>query len=186
MAARRHTLTALSTGSRYAMFSETLDRWLAYFEREHLLGTYIVCMSEHGPQDKDGPLSMWRGYGGNGKGAAIIFDTSRITPVLGTPLLVGKVRYGSQLERITWCDRLAEIVARVIASTEIPDDKLQFASAASFERAQTVRVVHKAPWIQRRAGVAYRVPEQPRCGQEADFQLALSERTSRHRAKTAF
>ena len=51
--------TCLNTGSPIILTSST----------EHVLDTYVFCLSEHAKDDTDGRLSMWRGYGGNGNGA---------------------------------------------------------------------------------------------------------------------
>src|SRR5258708_1796757 len=40
------------------------------FDINHALDVYVFCFSEHLPTNTDGLLSMWRGYGGNGVGAA--------------------------------------------------------------------------------------------------------------------
>jgi hypothetical protein len=52
---------ALKTNARYENFLASLDHYVSYFEREHLLDTYVFCLSEHSPGDRDGLLSMWRG-----------------------------------------------------------------------------------------------------------------------------
>jgi hypothetical protein len=61
---------------------DLLKHWFTYyfnkFDSEHVLDTYVLCLSEHAKDDTDGRLSMWRGYGGNGNGAAIVFDTAKI------------------------------------------------------------------------------------------------------------
>ena len=45
-----------------------------------MIDTYVFCLSEHAKDDTDGLLSMWRGYGGNGNGAAIVFDAGKLRP----------------------------------------------------------------------------------------------------------
>lgn len=44
----------------------------------YILDTYVFCLSNHSSDDNDGRLSMWRGYGANGNGACIVFDTAQI------------------------------------------------------------------------------------------------------------
>ena len=68
---------ALETEARHTRFTEALDHSINYFEQEHLLDTYVFCLSEHAPENRDGQLSMWRGYGGDGKGAALVCSTHR-------------------------------------------------------------------------------------------------------------
>jgi len=39
----------------------------------------VFCLCEHTPGDTDGKLSMWREYGSKGNGAALVFNTARIS-----------------------------------------------------------------------------------------------------------
>ncbi len=126
--------TAFHTGARHKTFAEALDHFIAYFEREHLLDTYVFCLSEHAPEDKDGLLSMWRGYGGNGKGAALVIDTSKLNAVEGSPLIIAQVHYGSLDERYAWFDKIASTFAKVLTDNHIPDDKIYLASQSILER----------------------------------------------------
>src|SRR5205085_4318580 len=67
------------------------------FENEHAFDTYVFCLSEHDPSNTDGLLSMWRGYGGQGNGAALIFSTDLINADNPqSPLLITKLHYASQ------------------------------------------------------------------------------------------
>ena len=106
--------TALKTEARHKRFTEALDHSINYFEQKHLLDTYVFCLSEHAPENEDGMLSMWRGYGGNGKGAALVFDTSKLTVVENSPLIIGQVKYGSLDERLSWFDSTASTFASVL------------------------------------------------------------------------
>jgi len=88
--------------------ANTLRAWFyGYFNEfdlEHALNVYVFCLSEHDPKDTDGLLSMWRGYGRNGNGAALIFQTDFLTVNERSPLLFFKVRYESEQERIAWIE----------------------------------------------------------------------------------
>jgi Protein of unknown function (DUF2971) len=125
---------ALKTASRHKVFAESLDHFIAYFEREHLLDTYVFCLSEHESDNKDGLLSMWRGYGGNGRGAALMFDTSKLNAVNNSPLIFARVHYGSLGERFEWFDKIALTFAKVLTDNQIPDEKIHLASARIFDR----------------------------------------------------
>lgn len=63
-----------------------LNLKLAY-ERQRASRLFVFCLSEHNPDDNDGLLSMWRGYGGDGSGVAIVFDSSKLR-VADRPLLI--------------------------------------------------------------------------------------------------
>lgn len=125
---------ALKSEARHANFSASLDNAISNFERDHLLDTYVFCLSRHAPGDKDGLLSMWRGYGANGKGAAIVFDTSKMNVVVGSPLIVAQVKYDTADGRYSWFDKAASTFAEILARNEIADDQIYLATAVLFER----------------------------------------------------
>ncbi len=77
------------------------------FDINYLFDVYVFCLSEYDFKDQlDGKLSMWRGYGANGQGAALVFNTSFLTIVPHSPLFFGRVRYGSANERSRWLEEL--------------------------------------------------------------------------------
>lgn len=120
-------------------FACQLDR----FSNQHALDTYVFCLTEHEKDNTDGLLSMWRGYGGGGNGAAIIFDTERINYVVDAPLIFSKVTYQSRDERQQLIgNKLAEF-ARLLSGTDIPTDKLYLASHAIFERIKIFSIFTK-------------------------------------------
>lgn len=125
---------ALETADRHSKFTAALDYYINYFEQEHLLDTYVFCMSELAPDNTDGMLSMWRGYGGNGKGAALVFDTSKLGVVHESPLIIARVHYGSENKRFAWFDQNNAKCADVITTVDLPDDKVHLASYAIFQR----------------------------------------------------
>jgi hypothetical protein len=125
---------ALKSETRHRAFTEAVDYYISHFDEKHLLDTYVFCLSEHDPQNKDGMLSMWRGYGGNGKGAALVFDTARLSPVEDSPFVLARVHYGSSEERLLWFDRIASLFAKTLTENDIPDDKLYIPSHAILRR----------------------------------------------------
>jgi hypothetical protein len=97
------------------------------FDNEHAIDVYVFSMSEHDPENMDGLLSMWRGYGGQGNGAALVFNTGFITSSEDkSPLALTRVSYASretrrswlQIKIQQWCNSL------MTSSTYIPDEKL--------------------------------------------------------------
>jgi DUF2971 family protein len=109
---------------RIGTFITNLDHYIKYYDETHLLDTYVFCFSEHEPGNTDGVLSMWRGYGGNGRGAAIVFDTSKINYLSESPLDLARVTYGSPAERRSMLDATAKAFAMILDQTSIPDDKV--------------------------------------------------------------
>lgn len=134
---------ALKSELRHTKFTAALDHFISYFEREHLLDTYVFCLSEHTPENRDGLLSMWRGYGGNGRGAAIVFDTSKFDVVKGSPLIIAQVKYGSLEKRFSWFNRTAATFATILTQNHIPDEKIYLAANALFERVKAFALFTK-------------------------------------------
>ena len=63
----------------------------------------MFCLSEYDWENQpDGLLSMWRGYGANGNGVALVFNTGFLNLQNDSPLWIAKVRYGSAEERAEW------------------------------------------------------------------------------------
>jgi hypothetical protein len=125
---------ALEREERHAIFTATLDGIIAEFERKHLLDTYVLCFSEHMPDDWDGLLSMWRGYGGLGRGAAIMVDTQKLKPIDTSPIILAEVKYQTTEERHNWFQNTAKRFAPVLAKANLPDSKLYLAANALFDR----------------------------------------------------
>jgi hypothetical protein len=53
---------------------------------------------------------MWRGYGGNGSGAAIVFDTAKLSPPEESPLILAQVHYGTTEKRRNWLRELIGVL----------------------------------------------------------------------------
>ena len=83
----------------YINFLKLFDVLFKEYEKDHIHNTFIACFSEIEEKDRDGLLSMWRGYGDQGKGAAFILDTSKISPIQNSPIVLSKVEYITDLER---------------------------------------------------------------------------------------
>lgn len=87
-------------------FNKLSQHYLSFirvFNTEVSKDVYVFCLSEYDfLTQRDGRLSMWRGYGANGNGVALVFNTSFLTTAKDSPLLIGKVRYGTAEERVSW------------------------------------------------------------------------------------
>jgi hypothetical protein len=119
---------------RAQIFREALTYYFNEFNSKHVLDTYVFCLSEHAREDNDGLLSMWRGYGGNGNGVAIVFDASQFASIPTSPLIVAEVEYGTVEARRDWLLNLLAKFADIVRRSSIPDDKLHVAAFSLFER----------------------------------------------------
>lgn len=104
------------------------EKWWPYFEAykkiesdfltTHAYDTYIFCFTEHDANDTDGALSMWRGYGGDGSGIAIVVNTGLLVePTQPTPFVFSKIAYRSAIERKAVLDEAAEIAAKWVTGS---------------------------------------------------------------------
>ena len=100
-------------------FSFQVNWQLEKFDKEQAFDTYIFCLSRHTRGDQDGKLSMWRGYGAQGDGVAIVFDTSKMPQDEESPLLVAPVAYASHADRHKKLKELADHFARIISEIRI-------------------------------------------------------------------
>lgn len=125
---------AFRTPQRYDSFCDQFLRIYEQFDKGLLFDIYIACFAQHDPADNDGLLSMWRGYGANGSGAALVFNTTVLPNVPGSPLRVDSVTYGTTTERLAWIDQILESFAGLVAAREIPEDDFRICASALFER----------------------------------------------------
>jgi hypothetical protein len=114
----------------YYFFNKNLDE----YGEEKVLDLYVMCLSEHDPDNVDGRLSMWRGYGSNGNGVALVFDTGSITPVIPNPLALAKVQYGTVEQRRGWLVGKVNELAEFLKSNLVPDDYLHIVAEHLFHR----------------------------------------------------
>ena len=119
---------------RAQLFKRAFTLCFDKFSSEHVFDTYVFCFSEHAKEDNDGLLSMWRGYGGNGNGVAIVVDTAQFAPILASPLIVAQVHYDTVEARKGWLVDLLSTFSEIVRTSSIPDDKLHVAAFSLFER----------------------------------------------------
>jgi hypothetical protein len=64
---------ALGSEPRRTAFFDALEEAFDEYGSEDVIDLYVICFSVHTKDNNDGILSMWRGYGNQGKGAALVF-----------------------------------------------------------------------------------------------------------------
>jgi len=122
------------SSEKHAFLVKRFDDLFSNYDSNHVLDTYVMCLSEHTQGKDDGLLSMWRGYGANGNGVAIVFDTAKLNLNEASPFIIGKVRYKSQPERLEWIDSKLHQLTQVLAATELTEDSLSLAAHFFIER----------------------------------------------------
>lgn len=125
---------ACETPHRLELVRGALQHYIGYYDDQHVLDTYVGCFSEHSVDNSDGLLSMWRAYGANGNGVAIVFDTSKIPPLDGFPLILAPVAYLKPAERDVHLRKYIVAVADIIKGNRIPDEYIHLVAHAYFER----------------------------------------------------
>ena len=133
-AVRQSDVLKQTLNPHYQMFIQHFDGLADQYTKEHLLDNYVFCMTEHDPHNDDGQLSMWRCYGGAGKGAAIVFDSATMSESPGSPLLIFKVEYGSNAERLSWIQDIISKFAALYAKSNITIEWVTTAAFHLFER----------------------------------------------------
>ncbi|OKO69371.1 DUF2971 domain-containing protein [Bradyrhizobium sp. AS23.2] len=132
--ARQELVDACKTPERAQQFKNAFSHFFNKFANEHILDTYVFCLSDHPRDDNDGRLSMWRGYGANGNGVAIVFDTAQLTSLGSSPLIIAKVSYETNQARLAWLQNTMASFEALLAGANIPDEKLYLAAHTLFER----------------------------------------------------
>ncbi|EKZ1926240.1 TPA: DUF2971 domain-containing protein [Stenotrophomonas maltophilia] len=121
---------AVSSEDQYRVVIEALQEARDRDGTTHSYDTYIACFSEHQPGDQDGLLSMWRAYGADGGGVAIVFDSSKLVEDASSPLIIAPVEYRSTEERFAWMDWAIATTAEAIRALGPQADASQLRLAA--------------------------------------------------------
>jgi hypothetical protein len=116
------------------------------FDINHALDVYVFCLSKYDSvNQRDGLLSMWRGYGANGEGAALVFNTAFVTLVPGSPLLIVEVQYANDSERRAWLHKAFYQVLSMFAGHDITEQNLSVIGFNLFQLALVFSLSSKHP-----------------------------------------
>jgi Protein of unknown function (DUF2971) len=138
------TVTACGSKERAMMVHGAFHHHFNDFDMNHLFDVYVFCLSEHDPKkNADGRLSMWRGYGGAGKGVALVFKSDLFTLNVSSPLLFAKVRYGSDQDRLVDIEHAFISCIDTIQKHNIPDENLHRVAFHMFELMMLLSLVSK-------------------------------------------
>jgi hypothetical protein len=120
--------------AHYNALLDAFDALFSAFDSDSAFDVYVFSCSEHDEQiGDDGLLSMWRGYGGDGNGVAIVFD---LAPLLAAqaPVLVRQVQYLSYEASEAWMEQKLQRFAAALQRGGGPVAAMAGAAAALFER----------------------------------------------------
>lgn len=134
-AVRSHTgLREACAPAHYNALLDEFDRLYAAFDDQDAFDVYVFSCSEHDDEiGDDGLLSMWRGYGGDGNGVAIVFDMGPLL-LARPPLLVRQVQYLSYEASEAWMQHKLQRFAQALRNAGRPVEEMPAAAAALFER----------------------------------------------------
>lgn len=128
------SIEAVLSSEHYEMLEALLRRMFVEFNNINAFDVYVFCASEHDAENDDGLLSMWRGYGAGGRGAAVVFDTSKFRFRPGSPITLGPVRYLSRAGREEWMVHFCDRFAGALKGLPLDATDLPFVATTFFER----------------------------------------------------
>jgi hypothetical protein len=116
--------------------------YLERFGTDHALHTYVLCMCTH--KRSEGLLSMWRAYGDNAAGAAIVIKSSTIPRTNGkTPFYFSSVSYESHSVRTAWLEKTIDAVVAFASAAELDNDSLSYLAHHLVERLKLFAIFNK-------------------------------------------
>lgn len=135
-------LNACGNQQRFDLLINAFEYYVNQFN-ECALDVFVFCLSQHDDSHEHGRLSMWRGYGENGNGAAIVFNTDLLVFNINSPLLFAKVQYASDnVRKHSIKQRLSSAIS-VLAKNSISDSQLYIAAYMIFELIVTYSLTEK-------------------------------------------
>lgn len=125
---------SLSSDLRRRAFFDAIEDAFDEYGNDKVMDLYVICFSVHQQGNSDGILSMWRGYGNQGKGGAIVFDTSKLPVPDESPFTLGGVWYATKDERKEKISEKINALATFIATNHFPDEYLHATARELFKR----------------------------------------------------
>ena len=135
--------TAFSTSDDYISFLDGFEQGILDYGFLHIADTYIFSFSVHAKNDFNGRLSMWRGYGVDGHGVAMVIDPSKLTSTQFSPLIFDKVHYLEEEERIAWLDDLFDRTAAFLKQNPLQPNQYHDAGRLLFVRVKLASIFSK-------------------------------------------
>ena len=117
-------MTACGNDEKRRALLNYFDEKFQQYDLEHAFDTYVFCVSEHKPDNDDGVLSMWRGYGASGAGVAIVFDPTKMEKNERSPLIIDKVAYINPEAQRHWINERLDKIAVLVKGRNLGDRDL--------------------------------------------------------------
>jgi hypothetical protein len=138
-------LDACGSEDRKKILENAFIYHLTQFEGKDALDVYVFCLSEIGVDDTDGQLHMWRGYGSEGNGAAIVFNTKHIINEGDDrkPLLIVKVDYVTQQQRELLIKAKVKLLCEKIKNGSPLDEQLNDYAYIFFQAIKLLALMNK-------------------------------------------
>ena len=175
-AVRSHTgLREACPPAHYNALLDAFDGLYEAFDSDSAFDVYVFSCAEHDEEiGDDGLLSMWRGYGGDGNGVAIVFDMGALLAAR-SPLLVRQVQYLSYEASEAWMDDKLHHFADALRRLGGPVASMEAAAAVLFERIKLFALFtkHRGFHEEREWRIVY-LREQDRAGvfqQQLHYQI---------------
>ena len=135
---------ALATVSRQSTFFQKLSTMRARLDSGEIFEFYISCFCEFDHvNEPDGLLSMWRGYGANGYGAAIIFSFQTIFSLLASSFTLRRVSYSSDDQVAAEIDDKCAEIASFVTKSNVADSDLGSVAVGFFKFAEMKALFRK-------------------------------------------
>lgn len=136
---------ACADESTHEFLVSEFDKRFQNYDATHALDIFVLCFSAHDTKNTDGVLSMWRGYGAGGDGAALPIDTRPFTSLSDFPLTFGAVKYLSAEDRLQLLSARLDDLAAAIEANERTKDNLADAVRQFFDRLLIFALFTKHP-----------------------------------------
>lgn len=128
-------LRAFPSNEIHAEFMSFIEAEYNRLQFSDAIDLYVACFSLHDENEIDGRLAMWRGYGSNGNGAALILDVAKIPDLPDDlPFVLSKVEYASTEERIAWIRSKINDLAKLLGEISLDRGDFEPIASAIFER----------------------------------------------------
>lgn len=125
---------ACMSDNRREILHDAFQSILNTFYNDYAYDVYVFCASSHSIANTDGVLSMWRGYGNNCDGLALIFDLHKIGNNPQSAIKYGLVEYQSNEERVNWIKGNISLLSNYLKNHPIRDNQLFYVALAYFHR----------------------------------------------------